>query len=84
MSFFNDFVKSLSIDDVKNQICCDLILGVALKVSANFKIEDLSENEIILNCKKKRIKITGSELEIVSLAKGELEIVGNIDGVVKI
>ena len=66
----------------KNKIYCDLILGSAIKVLADFKIDDLSENEVVLRCKKYKLKIYGSCLKIVTLAKGEIEIVGNVDGVI--
>lgn len=84
MSFFNDFIDSISIDDIENRICCNLVFDCGVKVSANFKIENLQENEIILKCKKNRIRIIGRNLKIVTLAKGELEVAGNIDGVVRI
>lgn len=84
MSFFYDFLESFSIDDIGDKICCDLIFGQALKLLANFKIEEIGENEIILKCKKIRIKISGANLKIVTLAKGELEVTGIIDGVVKL
>ena len=84
MSFFNDFLESFSIEDFGDKIYCDFIFGEAVKVLANFKVENLSENEIILKCRKTRIKIFGKELKIMSLAKGELEVSVNFDGVVKI
>ena len=84
MSFFYDFLESFSIDDIGDKICCDLIFGQALKILGNFKIDDLGENEIVLKVKKTKIKIFGSNLKIVTFAKGEVEIAGNIDGVVKL
>lgn len=84
MSFFCDFFKMLSIDDLTDKICCDIILGYGVRFLANFKIENLSEDEIILKCKKTRIKIIGNDLKILSFSKGEIEISGKVDGVVKI
>ena len=55
-----------------------------LEILGNFKIDDLGENEIVLKVKKTKIKIFGSNLKIVTFAKGEVEIAGNIDGVVKL
>lgn len=84
MSFFNDFLNSVSVDDVKNKICCDLIFGVSIRILGAFKIDTLSEDEILLSFGKSQIKIIGQELKIASLAKGELEILGNVNGVVKL
>ena len=84
MSFFCDFFKMLSIDDLTDKVCCDIVLGFGVRILANFKIETLTEDEIVLKCRKNRIKIIGSELKILSLSKGEIEISGKVDGVVKI
>ena len=84
MSFFNVFLDSVSIDDVKNKICINLILGEAVRVLAEHKIELMSDEEIVLKCGKIRIKIFGSGLEIVTLAKGEVEITGNVCGACKV
>ena len=62
MSFFNDFVESVSIDDIGNKICCNFVFGCGLRILANFKIENLQEDEIVLKCKKERIKIFGTGL----------------------
>lgn len=84
MSFFYDFINSLSIDDLGNKVCSSLVFDCGVRISANFKIETLQEDEIVLKCKKNRIKVIGKNLKVVSLAKGEIEIAGNVDGVVKI
>jgi len=84
MSFFNDFLQSVSVDDVQNKICCDLIFGVSVRILGAFKIDNLGEDEILLGFGKSQIKIIGQELKIVSLAKGELEVAGNVNGVVKL
>ena len=74
----------LSIDDLTDKGCCDIVLGFGVRILANFKIETLTEDEVVLKCRKNRIKIIGSELKILSLSKGEIEISGKVDGVVKI
>lgn len=84
MSFFYDFLDSFSIDDLGDKIYCDFVFGKAVKVLANFKIENLGEDKIVLRCKKNRIKILGTKLKILALSKGELEIVGNVEGVIKV
>ncbi len=83
MSFFNDFINAISIDDLTDKVACSLIFDYGIKINADFKIEDLQENEIILKYKKRKIKIMGKGLRIISLSKGELEIQGKVEGVVK-
>lgn len=84
MSFFCEFLKLLSIDDLTDKVCCDVVLGYGVKISANFKVESLEENEIILKCKKERIKVFGKNLKVLTLSKGEIEISGKVDGVLKL
>ena len=59
-------------------------MGYGVKISANFKVESLEENEIILKCKKERIKVFGKNLKVLTLSKGEIEISGKVDGVLKL
>ena len=84
MSFFNDFIKSIEIDDMGNKIYCSIVFDCGIKITANFKIETLQENEIVLKCKKTRIKVLGENLSIASFSKGEIEISGNVNGVIKL
>jgi hypothetical protein len=57
MSFFNDFLQSVSVEDAKNKICCDLIFGVSIRILGAFKIDTLSEDEILLSFGKSHINI---------------------------
>ena len=84
MSFFCDFLKLLSIEELSDKICCDIVFGFGVKILANFKIESIEKDEIILKCKKEKIKVIGKDLKILSLSKGEIEISGKVDGVLKI
>ena len=84
MSFFNDFLDSISIDDVAGKISIWLVIGAGVQIVANFKIELMQDEEIVLKCKKERIRVIGKELTIVAVAKGEIEIAGNVSGVVRV
>ena len=84
MSFFNDFLDSINVDDFGNKVCCSLVFDYGVRVNANFKIESLLKDEVILKCKKVKIKVFGKDLEVVSIASGEIEICGKIDGVIKL
>ena len=84
MSFFSDFLESVAIDDVSDKMVCNIVFGSAIKVNCNFKLEQMNEDEIVLKCKKDRFKIIGTGLKIITIAKGEIEVIGNICGVQKI
>ena len=84
MSFFYDFLDSIGVEDLKNKISCTLIIGSAVKIISDIKIENLQDDEIVLECKKTKLKILGEGLKILNLSKGEIEITGNVYGVVKI
>lgn len=83
MSFFNDFINSIAVDDIQNKILANVVFGVGIKLSGNFKLEQMEENEIVLKLKKEKFKVIGSGLEIATVAKGEIEIIGNVCGVIK-
>lgn len=84
MSFFNDFLDTISIQDQENNVSCNVVFGRNVRIIAKFKIEKMSEDEIVLKCKKDIIKIIGTGLTAVMIAKGEIEIEGNVTGVIKL
>lgn len=81
MSFFNDFFESISLDENENNIKCNVVFGVGVRVFGLHKIESMDEMEIVLKNKKTRLRIYGNELTISSLARGEVEISGFVQGV---
>lgn len=83
MSFFSEILDGVNINNVKNEVNCELIFGVKIKITGNLKIDNMDNKEIILKNKKTIIKILGENLSIYSLAKGEVEIEGNVLGVIK-
>ena len=84
MSFFSDFFDSVKLEDEKNKIYCSMIFGKKITIIGSAKIDSMSQDEIVLRVKKEKIKITGTNLIISSMAKGEFEIEGNVVGVVKL
>lgn len=84
MSFFYEFLDSIKIDELGDKVNCSIIFNHGVKILADFKIESLHKDEVVLKCKKSKIKIMGSDLEVVTIAKGEIEISGNVNGVVKV
>lgn len=80
MSFFNDFLKNVEIDDVKNEIIVSAVVGNKLMILGNMKVIELNENEIVLSDKKYIYKIIGKGLILSSMAKGELNIKGDVSG----
>ena len=84
MSFFNDFLLDLGIDDIDRELYCSLVFNRAAKLVGNIKIEQMSSNEIVLKCKKELIRVHGQDLVVKSLSKGEIDITGKIFGVTKL
>lgn len=80
MSFFNDFLKNVEIDDVKNEIIVSAVVGNKLMILGNMKVLELNENEIVISDKKYIYKIIGKGLILSSMAKGELNIKGDVSG----
>ena len=80
MSFFNDFLKNVEIDDVKNEIIVSAVVGNKLMILGNMKVLELNENEIVFSDKKYIYKIIGKGLILSSMAKGELNIKGDVSG----
>lgn len=78
MSFFCDLMKSFNIDDLKNETTLSMILGVGIMIVGNIKIQTLGEEQIVVSSKKQKIEITGTDLKIKSMTKGEIVVGGNI------
>lgn len=85
MSFFNEFIDSFSFEDIsENKISVCVVFGLGVKIVGNLKIDEMNEDKIVLARKKDKIAVVGTGLEITTLAKGEIEINGNVIGVSKI
>lgn len=80
MSFFSDFLNELKVVDEKN-VSISLILGVAVYIVGDFKIDDFSKEKIVIYYNKKIINILGEDLNIKSISKGEMIAVGNVKSV---
>lgn len=78
MSFFCDLMKSFNIEDLKNETTISMILGVGIMIVGNIKIQTLGNEQIVILSKKQKIDITGEDLKIKSMTKGEIVIGGNI------
>lgn len=81
MSFFTEFFNNTVIAESKKEINCHVIFGKSVKLICNYKIDVLSRDEIILKVNKERIRIGGDNLSVVSMAKGEIDVSGNVSGV---
>ena len=57
------------------------IVGTGVIVVGNLKINDIQSNSVSLISKKEKIFITGDELKIKSISKGEIVIAGNIKNI---
>lgn len=82
MSFFNEFYSSFCFDD-DNRLLCNFVYGAGVRISGKFKVDEMNENRIVLKYKKDKVEISGTGMIISSLARGEIEVVGNVIGVGK-
>lgn len=78
MSFFYDLMKCFNISDISSKITLTFVLGVGLAVVGKVKILNLSEEEIVVGNKKQKIIISGNDLIIKSVSKGEVIIGGSV------
>ncbi len=78
MSFFNDFLDELNIDNMKEKTFISLVLGYGIGIIGNIKILNLSDEEIEFKTNKGKIKIIGKDLIVKTISKGEVLICGNV------
>lgn len=81
MSFFYDFLKYFDLKNLDASTTVTLIVGVGAVIIGKIKIKDISENQIRVTSKKNIISVTGENLNIKSISKGELVIGGNIKNI---
>ncbi len=80
MSFLTEINEMLGIDHISTDMCITFMIGKGAVVQGYKKILSISDSELIVAGKNKRIiKITGSNLEIFSLACSEIVLHGKIE-----
>lgn len=82
MSFFNDFLNKFNLGLVDDKIKVQLIFGYGVMIFGDFKIENLSEELVILKSKKEMISIVGANMKIKEISKGEVFLIGDIKSIV--
>ena len=83
MSFFNDFFEKSEVENAKKIVYCDLVFGEKISLIGDLKVDNMASDEIVFKNKKNRFKITGRNLSIYSMSKGEFRIEGDVCGVVR-
>lgn len=78
MSFFNDFLKYFDIKDINAKTTITTIVGYGTIIVGKIKIKNIDENEINILSNKEKVIISGQNLTIKSISKGELVIGGEI------
>lgn len=78
MSFFYDFVKEMKISDLETETLMSFILDKGFRVIGKIKVMLLEENKIIVKSHKKQITIYGENLEMNTIAKGEIIVSGKV------
>ena len=81
MSFFCDVLNYFKLNDINDKVLISLIPGNGVVVYGNFKIKDVSENNMVLCSKKDNVFIAGENLKISTITKGELVLSGLINEV---
>ena len=82
MSFFNDFLNKLNLSLVDDKIKVQLIFGYGVMIFGDFKIENLSEELVVLKSKKEMISIVGANMKMKEISKGEVFMIGDIKSIV--
>ena len=78
MSFFYDFLKYFNISDLDGKIAVTSLIGYGVMVVGNLKLTEITDEYIFLSSKKEKLKIFGENLKIISIAKGEIVVSGNV------
>lgn len=78
MSFFYDFLNFFNVKDVKNEVTISFVLGKGLAVFGFEKIGEISHEIIEVFSKKKNVIISGNDLIVSAVGKGELFVSGKI------
>ena len=81
MSFFNEFLKDMKIDGLKNDIVCLIDFKKSAFVCGDYKIVSMSEKEIVFCVKKRLFSVHGEGLKIRTMAVGEMIVSGMVLGV---
>lgn len=76
MSFFNDFLDYFKVKDLTNKVSLSMIVGVGLIVVGKIKILNFSEELIEIKADKQKIILSGEELSISTMSKGEIIVAG--------
>lgn len=82
MSFFNDFLNKFNLSLVDDKIKVQLIFGYGVMIFGDFKIENLSEELVVLKSKKEMISIVGANMKMKEISKGEVFLIGDIKSIV--
>ena len=78
MSFFYDLISELGLNEVKVKPHASIIFDEGMSFCGNFKIENISGNEVCLRDNKTKYMFFGEKLNIKTIAKGEIVIKGII------
>ena len=81
MSFFDDLIKEIDVND--DDLKVFLVLGKSIYLCGKFKILDFDNSYIYLLVNNEKYKVLGSDINIKSLSKNEVFVLGNILSFVK-
>ena len=83
MSFFNEILKNFNINSITNEIMFNMVVGVGVSIVGSVDLVDFDTEKISVDFGKKKFQITGSDMKIESISRGEIIIVGNVCEIVR-
>ena len=78
MSFFCDFLKEISFDDMRNGVGVSVVLHKGIMIIGEIKLTNFSEAKIQFKAFDEDLVVCGDNLKIKSISKGEIVVVGDV------
>lgn len=78
MSFFCDFLKEISFNDMLNCVGVSLVLHKGVMIVGEIKLTNFSETKIQFKAFNEDLVICGCNLKIKSISKGEIIVEGDV------
>lgn len=79
MSFFYDFLDYFKIDDISKNIAIMAVLGKGVMIVGKLEITNIGDDFIEIKSGKDKVCISGKNLIVKTLSKGEILLSGKIE-----
>lgn len=78
MSFFYDFLDYFKVNDLNEKVSVFAVLGTGIVIMGKFTIINLDPEVVELKSGKTFISVHGQNLEVKSIARGEVVLTGKL------